>query len=250
MFDLSATWKYKVALAFSKAAHKYEKTADIQSQAASILVSRLSCYIQKPASILEFGSGTGFLAKLLLQRFTQTSFVAIDFSLPMLKELEKKLSQEEKKRVTLLAEDMDSFDDKKKYSLFCSSFSLQWSQNPLLLLSKSSNFLSPEGILAHLFPLKGSLQSLSLGGYLQPIPQLSISMEEALAAIGQFEILESRTFKFAKKFETPLHALKYIKSFGGSKGPNLSKSLYEIRNIKKMIPCEWCLGCLIAKKKG
>ena len=95
------------------------------------------------SSVLELGAGTGFLTRRILQEFQKVPITAVDLSDSMLDELKKTLSVRDRERVFPCVADMDEFEDNKKYSLICSSFALQWSANPLLLLSNSTHFLEP-----------------------------------------------------------------------------------------------------------
>jgi ubiquinone/menaquinone biosynthesis C-methylase UbiE len=242
-------WKRKVAGSFSKASQSYEKTANVQEKAADFLAKQIARHIGQLSSVLELGAGTGFLTRRILQKFQRVPITAVDLSHSMLYELEKNFSAMDRKHIFPYVADMDEFKDGKKHSLICSSFSLQWSANPLLLLSSSAHFLEPGGYIAHILPIQGSLRSLSFGGYLRPIPQLSLSMENLVESVTSFDVLQAETFELHQEFENPLAALRHIKSFGGHKGSSLQSNRLFIRKHDQPIICEWCIGCLIAKKK-
>jgi len=248
MHRKSDEWMRKIAVSFSRTAKMYEEAAFVQKRAAEFLSERIEQHVEVKTSIVEIGAGTGFLTRRLLRLFKEASLTAVDLSESMLHELERKLSPSDRKRVVLSVGDMDSLEEKDT-SLICSSFALQWSKNPLLLLSKSACLLEPDGFLAHALPLKGSLRSLSQKGYLHPIPQLSLSMEELLRELASFDILSAEIIEIEQEFQNPLQALHHIKSFGGAVSPSLPRKLFSLRQSKEPIACEWSIGCLIARKK-
>jgi SAM-dependent methyltransferase len=249
VFNISFEWKRQVAASFSKAAPRYEKIAHVQKKAADFLADQLVRFVERPFTILEFGAGTGYLTRRLLQSFDGSNITSIDLSSAMLDELRKTLSEKERKRVTVCIADMDEFENGSPFSVVCSSFALQWSSNPLALLADCAYHLEKGGMLAHIFPIRGSLRSLLLNGYLRPIPSLFLSLEDCVRSMQGFDIIFAKSFEIYQQFETPLKALHHIKVLGGSKGPSLGRSLFKIRKNRDPIICEWSLGCLIARKK-
>ena len=244
-----ALWKMNVAASFSKASAFYETAAFAQTVAADFLEDLIKQHVCGEGNLLELGVGTGLLTRRLLHQFPGTLVTAVDLSADMLHRLHASLPKEEEHRVDLRQQDMDLLDEQQKYFLVCSSFALHWSTNPLLLLTRTSRFVTPGGFVAHALPLRGSLRSLSEAGYLRPIPQISLSMDELIQYLPQTDIIYAKTHEIVHTFSNPLSALQHIKSFGGCCGSPSRKTLLSVRKHPYPISCEWSVGYLIARKQ-
>ena len=76
--------KKQVRRAFSRAARGYDAVAVLQHEVCRRMLERL-CYIKlQPARILDVGSGTGWGARQLAQRYSAAHIVALDMALGML----------------------------------------------------------------------------------------------------------------------------------------------------------------------
>lgn len=248
MYRTADEWNRAIETSFSKASCVYEEVATVQRKAADFLAHQIEGYGEFEGSMVELGSGSGFLTRHLLSSFPKASLLAVDLSPCMLHALQQSLSLEERQRVTCCASDMDTLKT-KGHALIASSFALQWSKDPLSLLSRCEVFLKPHGLLAHAVPLKGSLRSLSSAGYMHPIPQVSLSMEEWMQALKPFHVLSAKRMEVEELFASPLQALRHIKSFGGAIGSSVPRSFLPIRKKREPIACEWSIGFFVARRK-
>ena len=79
--------KLAVRRAFSRAASHYDADAALQREICSRMLERLEYVKLQPARILDVGSGTGWGARQLQQRYASAQIVALDIALGMLQEM-------------------------------------------------------------------------------------------------------------------------------------------------------------------
>jgi malonyl-CoA O-methyltransferase len=70
--------------AFSKAATQYDAAAVMQREVCTRMLERLDYIKQKPATVLDIGSGTGWGTRQLGERYPAAQVVALDIALGML----------------------------------------------------------------------------------------------------------------------------------------------------------------------
>ena len=76
--------KRAVRRAFSRAAHSYDAAAILQREVCQRMLERLDYIKLQPARILDAGSGTGWGARQLAQRYPAAQVVTLDIALGML----------------------------------------------------------------------------------------------------------------------------------------------------------------------
>ena len=76
--------KKAVRKAFSKAAMQYDAAAVMQREVCKRMLERLDYIKQKPASVLDVGSGTGWGTRQLGERYPAAQIVALDIAMGML----------------------------------------------------------------------------------------------------------------------------------------------------------------------
>lgn len=76
--------KRAVRRAFSKAATQYDAAAVMQREVCLRMLERLDYIKQKPASVLDVGSGTGWGTRQLGERYPAAQLVAVDIAMGML----------------------------------------------------------------------------------------------------------------------------------------------------------------------
>lgn len=77
--------KRRLAAAFDRAAADYERQAVLQRTVAERMVERLALFKLAPRWVLDAGTGTGYGARLLTQRYRLEGLVALDLSQGMLR---------------------------------------------------------------------------------------------------------------------------------------------------------------------
>lgn len=125
---------------FNKAAITYEQHAHVQKQAAYQLLSNIENI--HPKLILELGCGTGFLTKLIKEKFSSSNYIISDIADNMLKLC--KSNNYSSKSLFCIA-DGESLPISNQLDLIISNLTFQWFQNlqsSLAFLSKHTEVLA------------------------------------------------------------------------------------------------------------
>ena len=125
--------KEKIAQSFGNNCSYYDAHANVQKQVAEKLVSLLP-NITAP-KILEIGCGTGFLTKLLFQKYPDGNFHITDLSSDMLAHCQKQAPNTQARYFQMDAEKPHCDSD---YDLVVSAMTFQWFENPIETLQELS----------------------------------------------------------------------------------------------------------------
>ena len=135
---------------FEKAAVSYDAAAVLQQEVADRLVERMGFMAMKPVSILDCGSGTGFISQLLAERYPKAKITALDLAFNMLKQARGKrtFKQRWKKQFRYVNADVESlpFAD-ASMELIISGLTLQWCQDLPKVFKEFKRVLAPGGLL-------------------------------------------------------------------------------------------------------
>lgn len=144
--------KSRIKKYFDRSSDSYEEVAFVQRQSAEFLVSKVT-KIQDfaPISILDLGSGTGYVPEILLQYYPSTLYTLNDISLEMLQKSKNKFSKYSN-NISFCAGDMEEIDFKDQ-SLIISNFAFQWVDNLSLVLNK---FYQKSDVFAFSCPIFGT----------------------------------------------------------------------------------------------
>lgn len=113
----------KIQKKFDKAALTYDSFATVQFNSAKILTEYVSRKIQ-PKTVLDLGCGTGFVTKLLLNKFPKATFTLNDISADMLLVAKKTIGHD----VKIIKGNMEEIDF-EDHDLIISNLSFQWLEN-------------------------------------------------------------------------------------------------------------------------
>jgi malonyl-CoA O-methyltransferase len=83
--DLIPLDRHAVRDSFARAAATYDDAAVLQREVADRLLERLDYIKMRPLRILDLGCGTGYLTRLLSQRYPSAQIIGLDLALPMLR---------------------------------------------------------------------------------------------------------------------------------------------------------------------
>ncbi|MGL9725287.1 MAG: methyltransferase domain-containing protein [Wolbachia sp.] len=121
---------------FSRASSSYDDIAFVQKECAIKLVNLLKSYFPEfhPQSILDLGTGTGYIPEILFSSFPQSKFTLNDISPSMLAKIKEKLAMY--KEVALVLGDMETLDF-GLHDLIVSNLALQWVCNLKKMIRKS-----------------------------------------------------------------------------------------------------------------
>lgn len=135
---------------FEKAASSYDAAAVLQQEVASRLVERMDLMSMKPVSILDAGSGTGFVSQLLSARYPKAKITALDLAFNMLKQSKTKCTfkQHWNKQFNYVNAEVESlpFAD-ASIELVISGLTLQWCQDLPKVFKEFRRVLAPGGLL-------------------------------------------------------------------------------------------------------
>lgn len=136
--------KKQIESAFDKGADNYDWAALIQRETAEKLMSFSP--EDTPKNILEIGCGTGFLTKLLIQKFPNAQITAIDISGKMIEKCQEKFPAK-LPFIDFKKTDGETFEPTTKYDLIISNMTIQWFENPVKGIDRLKEFLNPNGDL-------------------------------------------------------------------------------------------------------
>jgi malonyl-CoA O-methyltransferase len=148
--DIADIDRHAMRSAFEKAAITYDAVAVLQQEVADRLVERMSLMAMKPVSILDAGSGTGFVSQLLAARFQKAKITALDLAFNMLKQAKSKRTFKQRwhKQFSYVNAEVESlpFAD-ASVELIISGLTLQWCQDLPKVFKEFRRVLAPGGLL-------------------------------------------------------------------------------------------------------
>lgn len=150
ILDIAKIDRQAMRSAFEKAANSYDAAAVLQQEVANRLVERMGLMAMKPVSILDAGSGTGFVSQLLTERFPKAKITALDLAFNMLKQAKSKRSFKQRwnKKFNYVHAEVESlpFAD-ASVELIISGLTLQWCQDLPKVFKEFRRVLAPGGLL-------------------------------------------------------------------------------------------------------
>lgn len=148
--DIAEIDRQAMRAAFEKAAISYDVSAVLQQEVADRLVERMDLMSMKPFSILDAGSGTGFISQLLAARYPKAKITALDLAFNMLKQAKNKCTfkQRWKKQFHHVNAEVENlpFAD-ASVELVISGLTLQWCQDLPKVFKEFKRVLAPGGLL-------------------------------------------------------------------------------------------------------
>ena len=200
---------------FKKSLTTYGDNAKVQLGAAQKLFSLIEK--KKYSDILEIGSYTGFLTKLIAQNLEFDSYLALDIidSYEYIKDLSPKIKFQ--------VSDIEKTQLNQKFDLICASSSLQWCNDFENTIEKLKNLLNKKGTIA-----------IALYGE-NNFPEIKRAFKTGLNYKTTNEL--KKIFNGAKivedrielKFENSFEILKHLKLTGVNSIDNLGFSISKIK---------------------
>lgn len=212
MKDLQTT----VQIGFNKACTSYELVAYVQKQAAEFLIEKLLRHqISPPKTILDLGTGTGYMPELLLKTFPNSSYLLNDISDKMLAECRSKFMSY--KNFTFLHDDMSTLQV-SHCDLVVSNFSLQWVNDLWSTIKKfhaNSNIFAFSTLLNGTFNEWQNIINLYDNIHLNQYP----TKEELINYCDNIKGNKKLYFwtqDIPMTFDNPLLFIQYLKNLGAS----------------------------------
>ena len=141
MFDKKTT-----RLHFERAADTYDASAVLQKEIAKRLTERLDYIKHSPKTVLDVGSGTGFITQDLLKRYPKSSIFALDLAYSMARKSHQ-LGGWFRKPLAVCADAEQLPLKPDSIELLISSLMLQWSNDLKQTFTGFHSVLAPNGLL-------------------------------------------------------------------------------------------------------
>lgn len=207
--------KLKVQQRFDLASHTYDKVATIQNICAKQLVYSLADKWPdfKPDTILDVGTGTGYLPELLFPAYPDSHFTLNDLSPNMLLRAQERIR--EFANIHCLPGDIETTPI-PRHDLVVSNFALQWvNQLEPILQSLYEN----SKVLAFTCLLQGTFQEWERRLYNQTPQHQTYPQEKSL--INFLTSLKPKDYLFYHQKHTiqiqnALELMRYLKQLGAS----------------------------------
>lgn len=209
--------KNKIRKRFDSASVTYESVACVQKESARVLTSKLinSFPDFQPASILDLGTGTGYVPELLLHVFPQSQYTLNDIAPKMLDKAREKFASFAQFRYHMGDMEVAQFE---RHDLVISNFALQWVDELECALRTLYNNTK---VLAFSCLLQGTFEEWAhiLQGHGLPSPAHEYPSQSALEAL--LLSLQPTTYLFEAQdfqltFENAQIFTKYLKNLGAS----------------------------------
>lgn len=142
-----------VSQGFERAAPHYDEAASVQMQVARHLVEEARHASSTPATILDVGCGTGFVAQAAARHWPQAEITAVDSASSMLHEARRKVPD-----MRLVAGDISTLEFGPSFDLILSSMTLHWLPDPHAALKHWLRWLKPKGRLHVALLAEGSFK--------------------------------------------------------------------------------------------
>ena len=225
------TAQTKVQTEFNKACTSYELVAYVQKQAAEFLIEKLLRHpINPPKTILDLGTGTGYIPELLLNIFPNSTYLLNDISDKMLEVCKAKFMSY--KNFTFLHDDMSTLQV-NHCDLVISNFSLQWVNDLWSTIKKfhaNSNIFAFSTLLNGTFNEWQNIINLYDNIHLNQYPTTEELIHYCNNIKGDKK-LHFWTQDIPITFDNPLSFIQYLKNLGAS----TARNKMSVRSLKSLI---------------
>lgn len=232
-FESSSDYKQRVKKSFQRAALTYEKHASLQKKTANYLFNFVLPYFcNSPRSLLEVGCGTGFLSKLIAEKWPKSILTLADLSPAMIEVCRGKMGPRIGHYLV-----GDGENDKfigAPFDLIFSNLTFQWFYD---IQKGITNLWNQTQNLAFSTLLKGSFNE-----WKKVDPSLEKNdfylSEEELKNLCCNEYRARCFFCFSEESEyysTPLDWMRHLKNIGANT-PSFPHAPHPLFNLSKLFP--------------
>ena len=142
--------KKQVRESFNRAANNYDNVAILQCEVGTRLIERLELIKLQPQRILDVGSGTGTITRLLSTQYKKSEIISLDLAAAMLQQARNKQSTLQrwfgKQRYLCGDADQLPLADNSVDMIF-SNLAIQWCSDLDLTFNEFRRVLKPDGLL-------------------------------------------------------------------------------------------------------
>lgn len=209
--------KKEIQQRFNRASSSYDQVAAIQFKCARKLVQHLTNIFPEfyPSTVLDLGTGTGYVPQLLLPIFPSAQFTLNDLAPDMLKRTKEKIGKITK--INFVQGDMDNLNFGHN-QLITSNLSMQWTndlEHTITKLNDNSDILAFSCLLDGTFKEWTKIfEGLSLPIPTYPYPSKE-KLESFILSLGQKKYFFDSQ-EYIMEFASPVCFLKYLKELGAS----------------------------------
>ena len=245
--------KNRVKRSFSSATASYDEHAVLQREIGDRLVNHLAFTKIDPKRILDIGCGTGYVTRLLCQRFKKADVTAVDLSESMVRATcdahNRRLPWHGRRHHVVSDGCALPFAD-GSFDLVMSNLAMQWVPEPLQMMREMRRVLAPGGLILFstfgrrtLSELRHTLAQIShdRAGLVLPFPDVT-SLGDSLMQLP-IELPVTDTDIFTLTYPDTMALVRELKHIGASSaairsrpgglyGRGLLKQLDEIYSAK------------------
>jgi len=231
--------KRQVERQFSRAAQTYDDAAAVQHQMSDNLLSLLTeALTESPATILDFGCGTGYSLEQLMNKFPNTRVTGIDLSHSMLSKARYRVP-----KANFVQSDMECFYSNTDFDLVFSNASIQWCDLTAVLRS-AKQCLKPGGLFVYSSFGPGTHREIARAwnmaqpGKVHHIDYLDESDHLFALEHFDFELLNHERKLIVPQFDTTHSLLYSIKQTGATNASTLrDKGLLSREIYARFLEC-------------
>ncbi|WPX97883.1 methyltransferase domain-containing protein [Candidatus Fokinia crypta] len=222
----------KVRRCFNRASKTYDSVATVQRKAANSLVKKLiKIHTLAPKTILDLGTGTGYVAELLMQIYPKSHYTLNDIAEEMLNVCKLKFIQNS--NFTFIQGNVEELNI-DTYDLIISNLAIQWVEDLLgviqVLHSKSSQIFAFTTLLDGTFQEWQDIINIYADVTLQHYPT-EVELAKHCNIIKNQHHFQYWTMNSTMKFETSSLFINYLKTLGAS----TSRRQIPLHALKKLI---------------
>ena len=222
----------RVRNSFNNASSKYNENAFLQNEIASRLSEKLKVISIKPESIIDLGSGTGFLSEKTANIFPDASLICLDFAQQSLIKNTQKLK--------VCADAYQLPFKSNSIDFVISNLMMQWCPDLKTLFDECHRVLKPQGLILFttfgpetLKELKRSWSVVDKEAHVNEFIDMLDIGDQMIQSGFQSPIMEME--KLTLTYEKVLDLMKDLKGIGAQSVENRSKSLTGKTKFNKMI---------------
>ncbi|MCF7821615.1 MAG: methyltransferase domain-containing protein, partial [Mariprofundaceae bacterium] len=179
-----------------------------------------------PRRILDIGCGTGYFTRLLSRRFKKADITALDLSESMVRHTNRAHSSRmpwHGKRHHIVSDGCHLPFADGSFDLVCSSLTMQWAADPVLMMQEMRRVLAPGGLMLFstfgrrtLSELRQSLAEISneRAGLVLPFPDVT-SLGDSLMKLA-VELPVTDTDLFTLTYPDTMALVRELKNIGAS----------------------------------
>ena len=222
----------QVRSSFNKASSIYNENAFLQNEIAKRLAEKLKVISIQPETIIDLGSGTGFLSEKTAKIFPDAQLICVDFA-------QRSLSMNSQK-LKVCADSYQLPLKSNSVDFVVSNLMMQWCSDLKTLFDECHRVLKPQGLILFttfgpetLKELKRSWSVVDSSPHVNEFIDMHDIGDQMIQSGFQSPIMEME--KLTLTYEKVLDLMRDLKGIGAQSVENRSKSLTGKTKFKKML---------------